>query len=51
MSIEPDEIRARIVRDGRLIKDTRTVYLTAGAREGVAFRFNVNPEEAVATLW
>jgi len=45
------EIRAQIVRDGRLIEDTSTVHLAAGAHKGVAFRFDPKPEEAVATLW
>ena len=45
------EIRAQIVRDGRLIEKTRTVYLTRGERSRVAFRFDAEPEEAIATLW
>ena len=45
------EIRAQIVRDGRLIENTSTVHLAAGAHKGVAFRFDPKPEEAVATLW
>jgi len=45
------EIRAQIVRDGRLIEDTSTVYLAAGAHKAVAFRFGPKPDEAVATLW
>ena len=45
------EIRAQIARDGRLIEKTRTVYLTAGARQRVAFRFEAKPEEAIAARW
>lgn len=45
------EIHAQMVRDGRLIEDQRTVYLTAGARQSVAFGFEPKPDEAVATLW
>jgi len=45
------EIRARIARDGRLVEDSRTIRLTAGARKAVAFRFAPEPEEVIATLW
>jgi len=45
------EVRAQIARDGRLIEKTRTVYLTAGARQRVAFRFEAKPEEAIAARW
>ena len=45
------EIRAQIARDGRLIEKTRTVYLTAGARQRVAFQFEAKPEEAIAARW
>jgi uncharacterized protein (TIGR03000 family) len=45
------EIRARIVRNGRLLEDARTVYLTAGARKAVALYSAAKPEESIATLW
>ncbi len=45
------EIRAQIARDGRLIEKTRSVYLTAGARQRVAFQFEAKPEEAIAARW
>ncbi len=45
------EIRAEITRRGRLVENTRTVYLTAGARKQVAFRLEAEPEEAIAALW
>jgi uncharacterized protein (TIGR03000 family) len=45
------EIRAEMVRQGRLVAHTRTVYLTAGAREQVAFRLDGEPDEAIAALW
>jgi uncharacterized protein (TIGR03000 family) len=45
------EIRAEIARQGRLVEDTRTVYLTAGARKQVAFHLEAEPEEAIAALW
>ena len=44
------EIRARIVRGGRRIEDTRTVYLQAGARRDIAFRFAPEPDQAIAAL-
>ena len=44
------EIRAEIARQGRPIENTRTVYLTAGTRERVAFRLEAEPEEAIAAL-
>jgi uncharacterized protein (TIGR03000 family) len=42
------EIRAEVVRDGRLVTDQRTVVLTAGDRETVAFGFNPRPVEGLA---
>jgi len=45
------EIRAQIVRQGKRIEDTRTVYLRAGALERVAFSFEPKPGEAIASLW
>ncbi|MFH1922814.1 MAG: TIGR03000 domain-containing protein [Planctomycetota bacterium] len=45
------EIRAQIVRNGRQIEDARTVYLSVGAREQVAFSLDPGTQEAIATLW
>jgi uncharacterized protein (TIGR03000 family) len=45
------EIRAWIVRNGQVLEDARTVYLTAGARMAVALHSAARPEEAIATLW
>jgi len=45
------EIRAQIVRDGRQIEDARTVYLSVGAHEQVAFSLDPRPREAIAALW
>ena len=42
---------SRRSRDGRFIESTRTVYLTAGGRQRVAFDFEAKPEETVAVLW
>lgn len=42
------EIRAQVARHGRLVEKVRTVYLTAGAHQRVAFRFEVKPEQAIA---
>jgi uncharacterized protein (TIGR03000 family) len=42
------EVRAELVRNGRLAEETKTVYLTAGASEGVAFGFNREPIETLA---
>ncbi len=41
-------VRAQIVRNGKLAEETKTVHLTAGAREGVAFGFNPRPDEELA---
>jgi uncharacterized protein (TIGR03000 family) len=45
------EVRAEMVRDGRLVEDTRVVYLTAGNSESVAFSFDSNPQQRLATIW
>ncbi|MBN2216026.1 MAG: TIGR03000 domain-containing protein [Pirellulales bacterium] len=37
------EVRAELVRHGRLAEETKTLYLTAGDLEGVAFGFNREP--------
>jgi uncharacterized protein (TIGR03000 family) len=42
------EIRAEFPKDGKLLVEKKTVYLTAGANDGVAFGFNVDPYSSVA---
>jgi uncharacterized protein (TIGR03000 family) len=42
------EIRAQVVRDGKIVEDARTVALTAGQAQSVAFGFNTLPAEQVA---
>lgn len=42
-------IRAEIVRDGKIAEESKTVNLTAGSTEGVAFGFNVSWEQQYAT--
>ncbi len=44
------EVRAQIVRDGKLVEEVKTVYLTAGAKEGLAFGFNPQAAEGLAAL-
>ena len=34
------EVRAQVVRDGKVLEEVRNVLLTSGAREGIAFNFN-----------
>ena len=41
-------VRAQVLREGKLIEETRTVTLTAGQIEAVAFGFNTSPTEQVA---
>lgn len=41
-------VKAEVVRDGQTVEDTRTVSLTAGQIESVAFGFNLTPPEQVA---
>lgn len=43
------EIRAQTARDGKLVEDTRTVFLTAGARQNVVFNFGSTRAEQLAT--
>lgn len=43
------EVRAELVRDGMIAEETKTVYLNAGASEGVAFGFNRQPTNQVAS--
>jgi hypothetical protein len=42
------EIRATIVRDGQEIPEVRSVVLTAGSDQAVAFGFNVVPGAGLA---
>jgi uncharacterized protein (TIGR03000 family) len=42
------EIRAEVLRDGKMLEDTRTVTLTAGQNTAVAFGFTNNPTEGLA---
>jgi uncharacterized protein (TIGR03000 family) len=43
------EVRARVIRDGVAVEETKVVTLTAGGRDSVAFGFNPKPKEEVAT--
>ncbi len=43
------DIHAQVVRDGKLVEDTKTVTLSAGENTAVAFGFNPKPTEAVAS--
>jgi len=45
------EVRAETVRDGRLVEDTKVVFLTAGDSQRLAFSFEPNPQQRLATLW
>jgi uncharacterized protein (TIGR03000 family) len=42
------EVRAQIRDDDKMLEQSKTVYLTAGANEGVAFAFNKPPASATA---
>jgi uncharacterized protein (TIGR03000 family) len=42
------EVKAEIVRDGKIYPEVQTVSLTAGERGGVAFGFNIPSPESVA---
>jgi len=44
------EVRVEIVRDGKILEDTKVVYLTAGSKEALAFGFNVQSVEGLAAL-
>ena len=44
------EVRAEVVRNGKTVEETREVFLTAGAREGVAFDFAAKKAVSVASL-
>ena len=41
-------VKAEVVRDGQTVEDTRTINLTAGQIDSVAFGFNLTPPEQVA---
>ncbi len=43
------EIRATAVRNGQLLEERRTVMLSAGGAEGVAFGFNIAPVEGLVS--
>ncbi len=45
------EIRAQLVRDGKIIEDVRTVILTAGQDRSVAFGFPARPAQTLASQW
>ncbi len=49
-SVYKYEVRAQIVRGGRLVEQTRIVYLSAGVHKALAFHFRPRPEEAIARL-
>jgi uncharacterized protein (TIGR03000 family) len=42
------EVKAEVVRDGKIVEDTKTVVLNAGSSNSVAFGFNIAPAEEVA---
>ena len=42
------EVRARVIRDGVAVEETKVVTLTAGERDSVAFGFNPQPKEELA---
>jgi uncharacterized protein (TIGR03000 family) len=44
------EVEVRVARDGQVLEDSRTVYLTSGAREALAFSPDAKAETAVAAL-
>ena len=44
------QVRAEILRDGKLVEETRDLYLSGGAREAVAFGFEAKTTEGVAAL-
>jgi len=45
------EVRAEITRQGRTVESTRTVFLTAGARQAVALDFDAASTDRLATVW
>lgn len=40
------EVRAQVVRDGKTLEEVRNVYLTSGAREGIAINFDATKNTA-----
>jgi uncharacterized protein (TIGR03000 family) len=47
-------VRAELVRDGNVVEESRTVTLTAGSREGLAFNFDkakVKSGMGLASIW
>ncbi len=45
------EIKAQVVRDGKILEDVRTVTLTAGEDTSVAFGFQSIPSQSLASQW
>ncbi len=45
------EVRAQVIRDGKIIEDVRTVTLTAGQDVAVAFGFQSLPSQTLAAQW
>jgi uncharacterized protein (TIGR03000 family) len=46
------DVRAEVVRDGKVIEETRSVTLTAGGREGLAFSFDkAKASMGLASIW
>lgn len=43
------EVCAQVTRNGKTLEETKVVILTAGANEGVAFRFQAKSEAQVAS--
>jgi len=44
------EVRVQVVRNGRLLEDTRTVHLKSGLQKAIAFSPVAKPGTAVAAL-
>jgi uncharacterized protein (TIGR03000 family) len=42
------EIKAEVVRDGKIVEDVKTAILTAGQNASLAFGFNLTPAEGLA---
>jgi uncharacterized protein (TIGR03000 family) len=48
------EVRAELVLDGRVVEQSRSITLTAGSREGLAFNFDKAKAKAgmgLASIW
>ncbi len=43
------EVQAAVVRDGKIYEEVHTVTVKAGQRSAVAFRFNIDTYEEVAS--